>query len=242
MNQTLMERARSMISNANLQKELWAEAVSTACYLVNRSPSVAIACKIPEEVWTGQSCDYSHLRIFGCDAYSLILKNQRSKLDPKSKCYVFVGYDYAVKGYRLWDPTLRKIVISRDVTFDESSMLKSNVERIEQEQVSPNQRVQLEARPFGDSRKEGETSGEKGVEDTKEAVEASEPVQVSEPVQQPVALRRSTRERKTPKRYEDSASSFALITEDGEPSCYQEAVDDTDSENGKQLWKKKWTP
>ena len=90
-----------MINNANLQKELWAEAVSTACYLVNRSPSVAIDCKIPEEVWTGQSCDYSHLRIFGCDAYSLIPKNQRSKLDPKSKCYVFVGYDYAVKGYRL---------------------------------------------------------------------------------------------------------------------------------------------
>ena len=173
------------------------------------------------------------MRIFGCDAYSLIPKNQRSKLDPKSKCYVFVGYDYAVKGYRLWDPTLRKIVISRDVTFDESSLLKSIVERIEQEQVLQNQRVQLEARPFGDSRKEGETSGEKGAEDTKEAVEASEPVQVSEPVQQPVSLRRSTRERKIPKRYEDSASSFALITEDGEPSCYQEAVDDTDSEKWK---------
>eukprot|EP00253_Pinus_taeda_P023137 PITA_23137 len=161
-----------MISNANLQKELWAEAVSIACYLVNRSPSVAIDCKIPEEVWTSQSCDYSHLRIFSCVAYSLILKNLRSKLDPKSKCYVFVG------------------------------------------------------------QKEGETSREKGVEDTKEAVEASERVQVSEPVQQPVALRRSTRERKIPKKYEDSASSFALITEDGEP-CYQEAVDDTDSKNWK---------
>ncbi len=68
-----------------------------------------------------------------------------------SKCYVFVGYDYAVKGYRLWDPTLWKIVISGDVTFDESSLLKSNVERIEQEQVSPSQRVQLEARSLGAS-------------------------------------------------------------------------------------------
>jgi len=48
-----MERARSMISNANLQKELWAKVVSTTCYLVNISPSVAINCKIPEEVWSG---------------------------------------------------------------------------------------------------------------------------------------------------------------------------------------------
>jgi len=80
-----------------------------------------------------QSCDYLHLRIFGCDSYALIPKNEHSKLDPKSKCYVFVQYDYAVKGYRLWDPTSRKNVSSRDVTFDDSSLLKSNVEKIEQE-------------------------------------------------------------------------------------------------------------
>eukprot|EP00253_Pinus_taeda_P022829 PITA_22829 len=184
MNQTLMERAKRMINNANLQKELWEEAVSTACYLVNISPLVVISCKIAKEVWT-------------------------------------------VKGYRLWDPTSRKIVISGDVTFDESSFLKSNVERIEQEQVSPNQQVQLEARPFDDSQKEEETFGEKGVENTKDAIE------VSEPVQQPDTLRRSTRERKTPKRYEYSTSSFTLITEDGEPFCYQEAVDDTDNEKWK---------
>lgn len=51
----------------------------------------------------------------------------------------------------------------------------------------PNQQIQLEARPFFESRKEGETSGGKGDEDTKEAVE------VSEPVQQSVTLRSSTR-------------------------------------------------
>ena len=84
MNRTLIERARSMLSNANLSQELWAEAVSTACYLINRSPSMVINCKIPEEVWTGNPCcDYSNLKKFGCEAYALTPKNQCSKLDPR---------------------------------------------------------------------------------------------------------------------------------------------------------------
>jgi len=58
MHQNLMDRDRSMINNANLQKDLWVEAVSIVCYLVNRSPSIGINLKIHEEVWLGQSCDY----------------------------------------------------------------------------------------------------------------------------------------------------------------------------------------
>ena len=67
-----------MLCNANLGQELWAEAVSTSCYLINRSPSMAIDCKIPEEVWIGHPCDYSNLKIFGCEAYALTPKKQRS--------------------------------------------------------------------------------------------------------------------------------------------------------------------
>lgn len=45
-----------------------------------------------------------------------------SKLDPKSKKRVFVGYFNGVKGFKLWDPTSTKMVISMDVVFDESIM------------------------------------------------------------------------------------------------------------------------
>jgi len=117
-----------MLSNANLQKELWTEAVSTACYLINRSPSTAIGCKIPQEVWKGYPCDYSKLKVFGCDAYALVPKHQRSKLDPKSKRYIFVGYGDGTKGYRLWDPTTHKIIINRDVKFNESSLDNPDVD------------------------------------------------------------------------------------------------------------------
>ena len=97
MNKTLLERARSMLSNANLGQELWAKAVSTAYYLINLSPSMAIDCEIPEEAWTNHSCDYSNLKIFGCEAYALTPKNQCSKLDPRSKKCTFVGYDDVMK-------------------------------------------------------------------------------------------------------------------------------------------------
>eukprot|EP00253_Pinus_taeda_P018593 PITA_18593 len=47
----LMERARSMLNGAGLGQEFWAEAVKTAFYLVNRSPSSALEDKTPQEVW-----------------------------------------------------------------------------------------------------------------------------------------------------------------------------------------------
>ena len=56
-----------MLSNAGLHRRFWA---STACYLINRSPSIAIEKKTPIEVWSGSPADYSELRVFGCTAYA----------------------------------------------------------------------------------------------------------------------------------------------------------------------------
>ena len=62
MNMTLMEKARSMLSGAGLEQEFWAEAVSTACYLVNQSPSSALDDKTPQEEWTGKEPSLTYLR------------------------------------------------------------------------------------------------------------------------------------------------------------------------------------
>ncbi|CAG4913470.1 unnamed protein product [Colias eurytheme] len=53
MNRTLIEKARCMMLNANLPKVYWAEAIHTAAYLVNRSPTRSLSYKTPEEMWTG---------------------------------------------------------------------------------------------------------------------------------------------------------------------------------------------
>ncbi|KAG8477711.1 hypothetical protein CXB51_027707 [Gossypium anomalum] len=120
MNRTIMEKVRCMLSNANLPKSFWAEAASTACFLINRSPSVAIEKKTPQEVWSGNPANYSDLKIFGCPAYAHV---NNGKLEPRSIKCVFLGYKAGVKGYKLWCPENRKVVISRDVVFDETAML-----------------------------------------------------------------------------------------------------------------------
>jgi hypothetical protein len=69
MNMTLMEKARSMLIGVELGQEFWAEVVGIACYLVNRSPSSMLDDKTPDEVWSEKKPSLQHLRVFGCDAY-----------------------------------------------------------------------------------------------------------------------------------------------------------------------------
>ena len=89
MNITLNERARSMRLHAGLPKTLWADAVSTAAYLINRGPSVPMEFRLPEEVWSGKEVKFSHLKVFGCVSYVHIDFDTCSKLDAKSKiCFL----------------------------------------------------------------------------------------------------------------------------------------------------------
>lgn len=119
MNRTLVEKARSMLADSNLDKELWSEALMTAVFLTNRSPTAAVEGKTPYECWFGKKPNVSNLRVFGCEAFVLIPTQKRKKLDEKSIKCRFVGY--GVNGYRLWDAVERKLICSRDVQFNETS-------------------------------------------------------------------------------------------------------------------------
>ncbi|GKA22722.1 retrovirus-related pol polyprotein from transposon TNT 1-94 [Tanacetum coccineum] len=125
MNRTLLERARAMLATASLGKSFWAEAVNTACYVINRSPSTAVKLKTPMEMWTEKSVNYSNLHIFGSHVYVMYNTLETTKLDPKSRKCLFLGYADGVKGYRLWDPTAHKVVLSRDVIFMEDKILEN---------------------------------------------------------------------------------------------------------------------
>jgi hypothetical protein len=213
MNMTLMEKARSMLSGAGLEQEFWAEAVSTTCHLVNRSPSSALDDTTPHEVWSGNKLSLQHLRVFGCDAYVHVPKEKRSKMDNKAEKCIFIGYKDGVKGYNLWNPETKKIVYSQDVVFREVKDVSKH-----------------EFPPMQDEPKKIELELDDAKSESSEEEEAEE-----EEPHTPV-LRRSVRDRRQPERYSppDFRSNFALSITDDDPKTVREAVNSEDSK----LWKK----
>lgn len=118
---TIVECARSMLYTKDIPTYLWAEAVNTAVYILNRTPNSHIPSSSPYEIWTGKKPILNHIKTFGCDAYMHVPKELRNKLAPKSKKFIFVGYDGNSTNYRLYEPETKKIKISRNVTFNENS-------------------------------------------------------------------------------------------------------------------------
>ncbi|KAH9662850.1 hypothetical protein KPL70_019489 [Citrus sinensis] len=110
--------------NEGIKRHFTAETVSYASHLVNRLPSAAIGSKTPMEMWSGKHAqDYDSLRVFGCPAYYHV---KDGKLDLRARKSIFVGFKGGVKCFKLWDLEDKKFVCSRDVTFDEASMIKAS--------------------------------------------------------------------------------------------------------------------
>lgn len=74
----------------------------------------------PYEVYRGKKPNITHLRVFGCIGYAKIVKPKLKKLEDKSCVLVHLGTEPGSKAYRMLNPKNRKIIVSRDVVFDET--------------------------------------------------------------------------------------------------------------------------
>ena len=120
-NRTSVESARYMLHYAGLSYKFWAEAVSNAVYVLNATGTSSLNGKVPFESCHRKKLSVGHYRKFGCDCCAFISKEKRTKWAPKScKCY-FIGYNSQTKGYRLFVPKTGKVIVSRDVRFNENS-------------------------------------------------------------------------------------------------------------------------
>jgi transposase InsO family protein len=225
MNRTIISKARCMLSNSSLSQKFWTKAASTACHLINCSPSTAIDKKTPLEVWSSSPYDYSQLRVFGCTAYAHV---DNGKLEPRAIKGVF--YDGSgVKAYKLWNPDTQKAFYSRNILFNESAMFISVVSTNATNQNSESISVQVEH--VGDVDNHASPSTEPA-EDLS-PISASSPVMESHP--QSLAEGWARRKIVWPRRLiQECNIAFALaIAEEidnvQEPLNYSEAILSTDS-------------
>ena len=214
LNRTLLDKARPMLADANLPKFLWAEAIVTANYLRNRSP-ISSQDTTSYELFHGTKPDLSHLRTFGARAYAHVPTVLRTKLDAVSEPGRFIGYPANTKGYKILLDN-GTTVISRDVTFDETSSIlpKTNLPKTNLPKTNLPETI-----PFSDT-------------DDNEAVGA--PAEPEAPPSPPIALRRTERAaaRRPASLWQDDAYRITdrttaivnIATTAAEPTSLEEAL------------------
>jgi len=118
-NRTLMEAARTMLIFAKAPMFLWAEAVATACYTLNRSLVHTLHGKTYYELLKGKKPNLNYFRVFGSLCYPTNDSEDLGKLKAKADIGIFVGYAPTKKAYRIYNKRTRKIQETINVTFDE---------------------------------------------------------------------------------------------------------------------------
>ncbi|GBN11684.1 Retrovirus-related Pol polyprotein from transposon TNT 1-94 [Araneus ventricosus] len=122
-NRSSVKCARFLIHTKELPIKLWAEAINTSVYVLNRTAKTSVPGENSYEVWFKKEkpC-IDHLRIFGTECYIYIPKQQRRNWDLKSKKDLLDGYCGDKDGYRMWTNN-DKVVLSRDVVFKDEQVL-----------------------------------------------------------------------------------------------------------------------
>jgi hypothetical protein len=120
-NQSVINMARCMLQSKALPGYFWGEAVATAIHILNRAPTRALDDKTPYEAWHGAVPTVHYMRTFGCITHVKITRPGLKKLDDRSTKTIFVGYEPGCKAYRCYDPINERIIVSRDIVFDEGT-------------------------------------------------------------------------------------------------------------------------
>lgn len=119
-NRTIVESARAMLHAKNLSTRLWAEAVNTSRYILNRTPTSSNNGKTPFELWTGKKPRLDHIRTFGSNAFVHVDKQFQKKWDSKSRKMILIGYQEGTCNYRLFNLQTWKITTFRNIIIHET--------------------------------------------------------------------------------------------------------------------------
>ena len=118
-NRTLIEAARTMLSESGLPMYVWAEAVNTACYTQNRTLINKDLMKTPYEIMNNKKPTLKYFHVFGAKCF--VLKDgddRRGKFEAKAYEAIFVGYSR--RSYRVYIIGQHQVKESVNVTLDDT--------------------------------------------------------------------------------------------------------------------------
>lgn len=111
---------RTLLLQASLPSKFWAETLRTATLLINIRPTKTCPLYSPFESLFLSHPDYSSLRVFGCLCFPNTASTTQNKLAPRSLPCIHLGLSDDHKGYRCFDPSSGRVLVSRHVVFDEN--------------------------------------------------------------------------------------------------------------------------
>lgn len=100
---------RTLLCKTNHPKNLWAEAVCTSCYILNRCLIRPMMNKTPYEIWKGRKPNINYFHAFGCKCCILNIKDSMENFDAKTDEGIFLGYSSKSKAYIVYNKTTRSM-------------------------------------------------------------------------------------------------------------------------------------
>lgn len=217
---TIMKAARILLHSRNMSKSLWAEAVNTAVFVLNRVSSSSVKNTTPFKLWFGKDFDMKIFKEFSSVVSAHIPKEKRRKLDAKNEEGIFVGYGDSVKGYRIFFPNKNTVELHRDIVI-----LPSN-DTVEKTIPSENKKNIEEVITL--------TLDENSDHQSESSVDEQENVNETEADEKP--MKRERRESKRPGWMQDYETSCFAETE--EPMTFEEPVTSKNSKKWKEAMEK----
>lgn len=166
MHRTIMNMVRSMVFASNLPLYFWGDAAEYAAYILNRSRTKSNPGGVsPMEFLTKKVPMLNDIVVFG-SACTVHVNARNKSLGERGKAAIIIGKSDETKGYRVYIPKDKVVVVTQHVrnietlTDEQNGQLKSYLERTDrQEETTNNGQPDVQVQP---SAKKRVTNGRKG--------------------------------------------------------------------------------
>lgn len=120
--QHLLNVGRAILYQSKLPKTYWSYAFQFATFTINKVPTPILNQQSPYQVLHNKLLEPNSFKVFGCLCYASTLQVHKTKLDPKARKSIFLGYKLGMKGYVLLDFHTNEVFVSRNVIFHEHTL------------------------------------------------------------------------------------------------------------------------